>query len=99
LGVDPDDENSRVPMMVWSTCAFSIISIGKLTPHSPVCLPPFANLSINYVKMKAIVKAQLFFKPKKLQQVDFEKELLQELIEPCTVQFSAIILMNKRKVL
>lgn len=29
LGVDPDDENVRVPIMVWNTCAFSIQSIGK----------------------------------------------------------------------
>lgn len=30
LGVDPNDEDSRVAIMVWNTCAFTIQSIGKL---------------------------------------------------------------------
>ena len=30
LGVHPDDENIRVPIMAWTTCAYTIISIGKL---------------------------------------------------------------------
>ncbi|ESO96461.1 hypothetical protein LOTGIDRAFT_115669, partial [Lottia gigantea] len=29
LGVEPDDENGRVPIMAWSTCAFTIQSIEQ----------------------------------------------------------------------
>ncbi|XP_052769327.1 E3 ubiquitin-protein ligase UBR2-like isoform X1 [Mya arenaria] len=29
LGVEPDDENPRVPIMVWNTCAFSIMSLEQ----------------------------------------------------------------------
>ena len=28
LGVNPDEENSRVPIMAWNTCAYSIMTTG-----------------------------------------------------------------------
>ena len=29
LGVKPDDDNPRVPVMTWNTCAFTIMSFGQ----------------------------------------------------------------------
>ena len=31
LGVKPDDDNPRVPVMTWNTCAFTIMSFGQNT--------------------------------------------------------------------
>ena len=31
LGVKPDDDNARVPVMTWNTCAFTIMSFGQNT--------------------------------------------------------------------
>ena len=41
LGVHPDDENIRVPVMAWSTCAFTIMTTGSVqpldVPHAAWC--------------------------------------------------------------
>ncbi|XP_060594831.1 E3 ubiquitin-protein ligase UBR2-like isoform X1 [Ruditapes philippinarum] len=60
LGVDPDDDNARVPIMVWNTCAFSIQSIeqilrdegkplfGQMSSRQSDCLRSLVRVAATY---------------------------------------------------
>ncbi|XP_053394416.1 E3 ubiquitin-protein ligase UBR2-like isoform X2 [Mercenaria mercenaria] len=62
LGVDPDDDNSRVSIMVWNTCAFSIQSIEQILRDE--CKPLFGQMSSRQSDcLRSLVKVAAAYSP------------------------------------
>lgn len=45
LKVNPNDQDQRVPVLIWSTCAYTIQSIGIYTPDCSGLINTVTNLS------------------------------------------------------